>query len=100
MRLLVLYDISNDELRRDVARACETHGLVRVQLSAYAGDVSAVQAGRLEFHLRLYGESEASCPRRSIQIVRLCGACAGAVRYIGTPTIAPLDGRRAGLRFM
>jgi CRISPR-associated protein Cas2 len=37
---LVIYDITHDATRAKVARACEDYGLDRLQLSAFAGELS------------------------------------------------------------
>ncbi|MEM2883233.1 MAG: CRISPR-associated endonuclease Cas2 [Nitrososphaerales archaeon] len=39
MFTLVIYDISDDELRMKVAQACKRFGLVRVQKSAFSGRI-------------------------------------------------------------
>ena len=39
MFTLVIYDISDDELRAKVAQACKRFGLVRVQRSAFSGRI-------------------------------------------------------------
>lgn len=36
---LIIYDISDDELRARVAQACKRFGLVRVQRSAFSGRI-------------------------------------------------------------
>lgn len=41
MFTLVIYDISDDELRAKVAQACKRFGLVRVQRSAFSGRISS-----------------------------------------------------------
>jgi len=41
MFTLVIYDITEDNLRTEVAQACKTHGLVRVQKSAFLGQISS-----------------------------------------------------------
>jgi CRISPR-associated protein Cas2 len=41
MFTLVIYDITEDDLRNDVANACKRYGLVRVQKSAFLGNISS-----------------------------------------------------------
>jgi len=41
MFTLVIYDITEDNLRTEVAQACKTYGLVRVQKSAFLGQISS-----------------------------------------------------------
>lgn len=40
MRVLLLYDISDDQLRNKVVIACEDYGLDRIQYSAFLGKLS------------------------------------------------------------
>ena len=40
MRVLVLYDISEDRIRTKVADACQDYGLDRIQFSAFSGELS------------------------------------------------------------
>ncbi len=42
MYTLVIYDITDDKLRMKIARACEEHGLSRVQKSAFLGRITPV----------------------------------------------------------
>ncbi|MCX8189558.1 MAG: CRISPR-associated endonuclease Cas2 [Nitrososphaeria archaeon] len=41
MFTLVIYDITEDDLRSDVANACKRYGLTRVQKSAFLGNISS-----------------------------------------------------------
>lgn len=41
MFTLVIYDITEDDLRNDVANACKRYGLTRVQKSAFLGNISS-----------------------------------------------------------
>ncbi len=40
MRLLVIYDISDDRARSKVADYCQDYGLSRIQYSAFVGNIS------------------------------------------------------------
>jgi len=40
MQTLVIYDVENDRVRNRVAEACKDYGLVRVQKSAFRGDLN------------------------------------------------------------
>lgn len=42
MYTLVIYDITDDKLRMKIAKACEEHGLSRVQKSAFLGRITPV----------------------------------------------------------
>ena len=52
MYTLVIYDITDDKLRLKIARACEEHGLSRVQKSAFLGKISSVMRKSLIDRLR------------------------------------------------
>jgi len=41
MFTLVIYDITEDDIRSDVANACKRYGLTRVQKSAFLGNISS-----------------------------------------------------------
>jgi len=79
MMHLVVFDIADDRLRARVGTACLDAGLVRVQYSAYRGDLSPARRRRLEQRLvRLTAQSE-GC---DIQIYSLCQQdFAAHVRY-------------------
>jgi len=47
MFTLVIYDITEDDLRNDVANACKRYGLVRVQKSAFLGNISSAMRKEL-----------------------------------------------------
>ncbi len=76
MRVLVLYDISDDRARQRVADACLDYGLERVQFSVFVGELSRT-------HQRaLFGE-----------IRERVGRKAGHVVVLGVPEDV-WDGRR------
>ena len=65
---LVLYDVASDRLRNKVAQACSDYGLLRVQYSAFLGDINANR--RAEFAVRvkrLLGKADAE-----VRVVCLC----------------------------
>jgi CRISPR-associated protein Cas2 len=47
----VLYDISNDRARNQVAKLCKQAGLYRVQLSVFLGRIDANRKDELELQL-------------------------------------------------
>jgi CRISPR-associated protein Cas2 len=47
MRYLLIYDISNDNVRTKVADACLDYGLERIQYSAFVGEMSKVHQREL-----------------------------------------------------
>ena len=70
MRLLIIYDISDDRVRTRVADACLDYGLERIQYSAFAGALKRAHQRELELKVR-----------------RLLGRAPAKVRFI------PLDER-------
>lgn len=51
MKILAIYDITNDYLRNRVARKCKDFGLARVQKSCFAGDLSMNRLEMLKIEL-------------------------------------------------
>jgi CRISPR-associated protein Cas2 len=52
MRCLVIYDIPDDRLRTKVADACLDYGLLRVQWSAFVGELNQTYQRELLLKLR------------------------------------------------
>ncbi|MCL6451019.1 MAG: CRISPR-associated endonuclease Cas2 [Acetobacteraceae bacterium] len=52
MQTLVIYDIRDDRLRNRIAEACKDYGLLRVQWSAFLGDLNHNRRQELEQRLR------------------------------------------------
>lgn len=53
MRCLVIYDIPDDRLRTKVADACLDYGLLRVQWSAFVGELNQTYQRELLLKLRM-----------------------------------------------
>jgi CRISPR-associated protein Cas2 len=86
MKTLVIYDITDDNLRNAVSEVCKNFGLSRIQKSAFLGDL--VSSARKELKARLQktlGEAEGN-----IQIFVLCNACIALREVIGRYT-APTE---------
>lgn len=58
MRILVIYDISDDETRTRVARTLETWGLSRIQRSAFTGSMMRARALDLARRLEVMIDGE------------------------------------------
>lgn len=70
MHTLVIYDITDDNLRQSVSDACKRFGLVRVQKSAFLGLIpSSARKDLIVLLRRLLGESSGN-----IQVYVLCRA--------------------------
>lgn len=48
MNILLIYDISEDSLRRKAAELCKDYGLVRIQYSAFFGRLSRNLCGEMK----------------------------------------------------
>lgn len=79
MYTLVIYDITEDELRMKTAEACREAGLVRIQKSAFLGAIDSQRRKNLEIRLRkVLGQG-----RGNIQIFTICEADISNRRVIG-----------------
>ena len=66
---LIIYDISDDRVRRKVDRICKDYGLTRVQKSAFRGNMRAEQRKRIEEELF---NTIRDYPDDNIQIYFIC----------------------------
>ena len=79
MYTLVIYDITDDEVRMKIAEACREVGLVRIQKSAFLGTINSQQRKNLEIRLRkVLGPSKGN-----IQIFVICEADISNRRIVG-----------------
>jgi len=79
MYTLVIYDITEDEVRMKIAEACREAGLVRIQKSAFLGTIDSQKRKNLEIRLRkVLGQSKGN-----IQIFTICEADISYRRIIG-----------------
>jgi CRISPR-associated protein Cas2 len=94
MRLLTIYDIGDDGLRSRLAEALKDFGLLRVQYSAFAGDLSANRREMLEIVItQLLQRDRRSRPTDRVYVLPLCESCFAAARFLGEMTQFP-DRRR------
>jgi CRISPR-associated protein Cas2 len=79
MHTLVIYDISDDDLRSRIAQLCMDYGLVRIQKSAFLGRIDSQRRKSLirAFERRLESESD------NIQIFVICDADLRLRKIIG-----------------
>lgn len=81
MQTLVVYDISDDEIRLKVSEACKKFGLSRVQRSTFLGYLTSMRRKELEAALRrILGDSEGN-----IQVFVICRADLALREIIGKP---------------
>ena len=70
MKTLVIYDISDDNLRLKVSEICKNFGLSRIQKSAFLGDLKSSRRKELIASLRrVLGDNEGN-----IQVFVICRA--------------------------
>ena len=70
MKTLVIYDISDDNLRLKVSEICKNFGLSRIQKSAFLGDLKSSRRKELIASLRrALGDNEGN-----IQVFVICRA--------------------------
>jgi len=87
MRYLVIYDITDDNLRLRVAETLKDYGLSHIQYSAFVGALRRNKLNSLMVDLRrLIGDAT-----ENVQIYPLCDACFRGRRMIGKPKRYELD---------
>jgi len=81
MRYLIIYDITDDNLRNHVSELLKDYGLQRIQYSAFIGNLRRDKLNSLTVDLRrLIGEAV-----ENVQIYPLCDVCFKGRREIGKP---------------
>ena len=81
MRYLIIYDISDDNLRNRISELLKDYGLQRIQYSAFIGNLRRDKLNSLTVDLRrLIGEAV-----ENVQIYPLCDLCFKGRREIGKP---------------
>lgn len=82
MYTLVIYDITEDDVRLKVAEACKESGLIRIQKSAFLGKINSQRRKNLKHKLQRILGNEAG----NIQIFLICEADMRFREMIGQPT--------------
>ena len=81
MQTLIVYDISDDEIRLRVSEACKRFGLARIQRSTFLGYLSSMRRKELAAALRrILGDADGN-----IQIFVICRADLALREVIGKP---------------
>ena len=79
METLVIYDISDDSIRGEVAQICKRFGLSRIQKSAFMGRTTSFERKEMEaLFRRVLGDENGN-----IQIFVICRADLALRRVIG-----------------
>lgn len=87
MRYLVIYDITDDNLRIRIAETLKDYGLTRIQYSAFLGYLRRDKLNSLIVDLgRLIGDAV-----ENVQIYPLCDLCFRGRKVIGKPKRYELD---------
>jgi len=87
MMTLVIYDISDDNLRLKVSEICKDFGLSRIQKSAFLGDIPSSRRKELIEALRkALGKNKGN-----IQVFVICKADLALRVIIGEPAVAEED---------
>jgi len=68
MRTYVIYDIESNRIRKKVSEACLDYGLMRIQYSAFLGDMDATRRNALEKRLI----QELGKQQGKIEIIAVC----------------------------
>jgi CRISPR-associated protein Cas2 len=81
LQTLVVYDISDDEIRLRVSEVCKRFGLARIQRSTFLGRLTSMQRKELAAALRrAFGDADGN-----IQIFVICRADLALREIIGKP---------------
>lgn len=80
---LVIYDITSDPLRTQVMETCKDAGLVRVQYSCYAGDLSRNRVDMLELDVADLLRRSDAAPTDAVYLLPLCDECFRRKRLVG-----------------
>jgi CRISPR-associated protein Cas2 len=79
MRHVIIYDVTDDNLRNQVSQLLKDYGLTRIQYSAFLGSLRHHELNSLLTDLR----SLISDKAESVQIYPICDSCFKAKREVG-----------------
>ncbi|MBS7635685.1 CRISPR-associated endonuclease Cas2 [Candidatus Bathyarchaeota archaeon] len=92
----MIYDITDDNLRLQVAETLKDYGLAHIQYSAFIGDLRRDRLNSLIVDLRrLIGDAV-----ENVQIYPLCDSCFRGRRIIGKPKRYGADKESGRPRFI
>lgn len=87
MKTLVIYDISDDDVRFRISEVCKNFGLCRIQKSAFLGDLPSSRRKELVIAL----ERELGNNKGNIQIFVICRADLSLRVVVGEPTVEEVE---------
>lgn len=82
MRVVVSYDITDNKIRSQIGKVCESFGQ-RVQRSVFECALSNEQLQKLVDRLDVVRKSKSICQTDSIRLYTLCANCAGSTNVLG-----------------
>ena len=81
MRFVVIYDVSDDNLRKLVAETLKDYGLQRIQYSGFMGDLRRDKLGSLLVELKnLIKDLD-----ENVQLFPMCDTCLKGKKMVGKP---------------
>ncbi|MCX8151396.1 MAG: CRISPR-associated endonuclease Cas2 [Candidatus Bathyarchaeota archaeon] len=81
MRYVVIYDVSDDNVRSQVAETLKDYGLQRIQYSGFMGDLRRDQLSSLLVDLKnLIGDLV-----ENVQLFPMCDSCLRGKKEVGKP---------------
>ena len=80
MKYLIIYDITDDNLRNQVAETLKDYGLERIQYSAFTGHLTRNKLNSLLTDLRKLVTQEGD----NIKIYPICQTCSRGVKEVGS----------------
>jgi len=95
MRYLVIYDITDDNLRALVAETLKDYGLQRIQYSAFIGNLRRDKLNSLTVDLKNLVKDLVE----NVQIFPMCDTCFKGRREIGKPKKYRLDEKKEKVAF-
>jgi CRISPR-associated protein Cas2 len=81
MRYVIIYDITDDDLRASVAETLKDYGLQRIQYSAFIGDLRRDELNSLLVDLKNLIKDL----KENIQLYPLCDTCFKGRKEVGKP---------------
>jgi len=95
MRYLVIYDITDDNLRALVAETLKDYGLQRIQYSAFVGHLRRDRLNNLIVDLKNLIEDLVE----NVQLFPVCDTCFRGRREVGKPKKYRLDEGKAKVAY-
>jgi len=95
MRYLVIYDITDDNLRALVAEKLKDYGLQRIQYSAFIGDLRRAELNSLIVDLKNLIKDL----KENVQLYPLCDTCFKGRKEVGKPKKYELKERKEKIAY-